>query len=79
MPSSNADIVPTILHLLGRPSTPSGVTGRPLLEMLRQRSSMPLAVQRDSVVAQLLGYRTVSYHTRVNQTWYFDSTRTIRR
>ena len=79
VPSSNADIVPTILHLLGRPSTPSGVTGRPLLEMLRQRSSMPLAVQRDSVVAQLLGYRTVSYHTRVNQTWYFDSTRTIRR
>jgi arylsulfatase A-like enzyme len=34
-PSSNADIVPTILHLLGRPATPQGVTGRPLLELRR--------------------------------------------
>lgn len=78
-PSSNADIVPTILHLLGRPSTPYGVTGRPLLELLRRAAATPVAVERDSIVAKGPGYRTVSYHTRVRRTWYFDSTRTTRR
>lgn len=78
-PSSNADIVPTILHLLGRPATPGGVTGRPLLELLRQGPRTPIVVARDSIVAEASGYRIVSYHTRVQQTWYFDSTRTTRR
>ncbi len=78
-PSSNADIVPTILHLLGRPSTPAGVTGRPLLELLRQRAATPLTVTRDSIVAEWAGYRTVAYRTRVERTWYFDSTHTTRR
>jgi arylsulfatase A-like enzyme len=77
-PSSNADIVPTILHLLGRPSTPAGVTGRPLVELLRRAPTRSPALWRDSVVAVGPGYRTVSYHTRVKQTWYFDSTRTTR-
>jgi hypothetical protein len=78
-PSSNADIVPTILHLLGRPSTPNGVTGRPLLELLRQGVTTAVTVERDSTVAEAAGYRTVTYRTRVLQTWYFDSTRTSRR
>lgn len=78
-PSSNADIVPTILHLLGLSPTPNGVTGRPLLELLRGRTAAPVRVARDSIVANTVGYRTVSYHTRVQQTWYFDSTRTTRR
>jgi arylsulfatase A-like enzyme len=78
-PSSNADIVPTILHLLGRPATPQGVTGRPLLELLRSGATAPVAVTRDSVVAEVAGYRTVAYRTRVQQVWYFDSTRTTRR
>jgi len=78
-PSSNADIVPTILHLLGRPSTPAGVTGRPLLELLRRGGTAPVVVRRDSVVAEEAGYRTVAYRTRVQQVWYFDSTRTTRR
>ena len=78
-PSSNADIVPTILHLLGRPATPQGVTGRPLLELLRRGATAPVAVTRDSVVAEVAGYRTVAYRTRVQQVWYFDSTRTTRR
>ena len=77
-PSSNADIVPTILHLLGRPATPEGVTGRPLLELLRSGPTAPVAVTRDSVVAVEPGYRNVVYRTRVQQTWYFDSTRTTR-
>lgn len=79
VPSSNADIVPTILHLLGRPSTPTGVTGRPLRELLRRPSAVPVTVVRDSVVAAHAGYRSVTYRTRVQQTWYFDSTRTTRR
>ena len=78
-PSSNADIVPTILHLLGRPSSPAGVTGRPLLELLRAGTVTPVSVERDSIVAVEAGYRTVAYRTRVQQTWYFDSTRTTRR
>jgi hypothetical protein len=78
-PSSNADIAPTILHLLGRPATPQGVTGRPLLELLRRSAAAPVAVTRDSVVAVEAGYRTVAYRTRVQQVWYFDSTRTTRR
>ncbi len=78
-PSSNADIVPTILHLLGRPSTPRGVTGRPLLELLRQHASTPPTVTHDSIVAVWAGYRTVAYRTRVQQSWYFDSTHTTRR
>lgn len=77
-PSSNADIVPTILHLLGRSSRPDGVTGRPLLELLRRGATAPVAVTRDSVVAVASGYRTVAYRTRVQQVWYFDSTRTTR-
>lgn len=79
LPSSNADIVPTILHLLGRPSTPNGVTGRPLLELLRQRDVTTVPVARDSLVATDAGYRTVVYRTRVQHTWYVDSTRTTRR
>ena len=79
LPSSNADIVPTILHLLGRPSTPEGVTGRPLLELLRGGTVTPVSVARDSLVAVAAGYRTVAYRTRVQQAWYFDSTRTTRR
>lgn len=78
-PSSNADIVPTILHLLGRPPAPSGVTGRPLLELLRQGAALPVSVERDSTVAEAAGYRSVVYRTRMQQTWYFDSTRTTRR
>ena len=78
-PSSNADIVPTILHLLGRTATPRGVTGRPLLELLQQSAATPLTIKRDSTVAERAGYRTVSYHTQVQQTVYFDSTRTTRR
>lgn len=76
-PSSNADIVPTILHLLGEPSTPPGVTGRPLLELLRG-SAPTLAVVQDSLVAAVPGYRTVAYRTRVGTTRYLDSTRTTR-
>ncbi|MDQ8173263.1 MAG: alkaline phosphatase family protein [Gemmatimonadota bacterium] len=79
LPSSNADIVPTILHLLGRPSTPTGVTGRPLLELLRGGAATAVPVVRDSLVAADAGYRTVAYRTRVQQAWYFDSTRTTRR
>lgn len=78
-PSSNADIVPTILHLLGQPSTPIGVTGRPLLELLRGGGAGAPTIKRDSIVAEAAGYRTVAYRTRVRQTWYFDSTRTTRR
>ena len=78
-PSSNADIVPTILQLLGRPATPEGVTGRPRLELLRGGTTTPVPVTRDSVVAAAAGYRNVVYRTRVQQSWYFDSTRTTRR
>ena len=78
-PSSNADIVPTILQLLGRPATPEGVTGRPLLELLRGGATTPVPVTRDSVVAAAAGYRNVVYRTQVQQTWYFDSTRTTHR
>ncbi|WP_353268757.1 alkaline phosphatase family protein [Gemmatimonas sp.] len=77
-PSSNADIVPTVLHLLGQPSTPAGVTGRPLLELLTRGKAAPAAI-RDSLTAEVSGYRTVMYRTRVGGTLYFDSTRTVRR
>lgn len=76
-PSSNADIVPTILHLLGEPSTPPGVTGRPLLELLRG-SAPTLSVVQDSLVAVVPGYRTVAYRTQVGRSRYLDSTRTER-
>ena len=55
------------------------MTGRPLLELLRRGATAPVAVTRDSVVAEVAGYRTVAYRTRVQQVWYFDSTRTTRR
>ena len=84
LPSSNADIVPTILHLLGVSDT-TGMTGRPLRELLilPRRVSLPRA-SRDSIVvshdltASMLRYRTVAYRTRVGTTWYFDSTKTSR-
>jgi hypothetical protein len=77
-PSSNADIVPTVLHLLGQPFVPAGITGRPLLELLARGSAAPKLV-RDSLTAEVPGYRTVMYRTRVAGTSYFDSTRTVRR
>jgi hypothetical protein len=49
-----------------------------LVELLRRAPTRSPALWRDSVVAVGPGYRTVSYHTRVKQTWYFDSTRTTR-
>ena len=55
------------------------MTGRPLLELLRAGTVTPVSVERDSIVAVEAGYRTVAYRTRVQQTWYFDSTRTTRR
>ncbi|MCA2988825.1 MAG: alkaline phosphatase family protein [Gemmatimonas sp.] len=79
LPSSNADIVPTILHLLGQPATPTGVQGRPLLELLRESSATPPVAMRDSTSALDEHTRTVLYRTRVGAHWYVDSTRTIRR
>ena len=79
LPSSNADIVPTVLHLLGLPPTPAGVTGRPLLELLRDGKAAAPRLSRDSVVAEVPGYRTTLYRTQVNGVSYFDSTRTQRR
>lgn len=84
LPSSNADIVPTILHLLGV-SDSTGMTGRPLRELLNstRRAVLP-RVYRDSIVAShdltssMMRYRTVAYRTRVGTSWYFDSTKTSR-
>ena len=50
-----------------------------LLELLRGGTTTPVPVTRDSVVAAAAGYRNVVYRTRVQQSWYFDSTRTTRR
>jgi len=85
VPSSNADIAPTLLRLLGIAPAPS-MTGRALLELLRDGPEpRSVRVQRDSVVADAskstphaTGYRTTLYRSRVNGTRYVDSTRTIR-
>lgn len=84
MPSSNADIVPTILTLLGVSAAPE-VTGRSLGELLTLvPAGRDMSVSRDSVVAErlldapLLHYRTVLHRTRVGRTWYVDSTATTR-
>jgi len=83
--SSNADIAPTLLHLLGMPSAPS-MTGRALTELLRDGPAIAnMRVVRDSLVAvttlpapSSLRYRVTAYRTRVGRTLYFDSTQTQR-
>jgi arylsulfatase A-like enzyme len=78
LPSSNADIVPTVLHVLGQPSHAPGITGRPLLELLTTAPRTRGEARRDSVAVAAEGYRTVLFRTRVADTWYVDSTRTTR-
>jgi len=83
--SSNADIAPTLLHLLGMPRAPS-MTGRALTELLRDGPGLSsVRMMRDSLVAvttlpapSSLRYRVTAYRTRVGGTLYFDSTRTRR-
>lgn len=83
--SSNADIAPTLLHLLGMSSAPS-MTGRALTELLRDGPAIAsVHITRDSLVAvttlpapSLLRYRVTAYRTHVGRTTYFDSTKTQR-
>ena len=80
VPSSNADIAPTLLQLLGATPSPS-MSGRVLVELLRSdKRSDTVRVARDSVSASTSdGYRTTLYRSRVGQTIYVDSTKTMRR
>jgi hypothetical protein len=50
-----------------------------LLELLRDGKAAAPRLSRDSVVAEVPGYRTTLYRTQVNGVSYFDSTRTQRR
>ncbi len=84
VPTSNADIVPTILHLLGMP-VPGSLTGRVMHEVLRTGpASSAVPVTRDSVSAQVPatvvrpGYRVTLYRSRVATAMYVDSTVTTR-
>ena len=85
VPSSNADIAPTIMMLLGMAPAPS-MTGRALTELLRE-GPLPsrVPVRRDTLVARrtlsppvAATYRVVVYRSHVGSTTYFDSTRTSR-
>ena len=85
VPTSNADIAPTIMHLMGLTPAPS-MTGRVLAEVLRSRrgSNRP-RVRRDSVeVCQSLTgtdvteFRVTLHRSCVGATMYADSTVTRR-
>lgn len=84
VPSSNADVAPTVLHLLGVPVPPS-MTGRVLHELLRT-GPLPSVVPviRNSVTTQVAasetrqGYHLTLYRSHVATASYVDSTITRR-
>lgn len=84
VPTSNADIAPTLLHLLGV-TVPSSMSGRVLHELLRD-GPLPDAVRvrRDQVSVHVTkanastDYRVVLHRSRVGTAVYIDSTITSR-
>ena len=84
VPTSNADIAPTVLHLLRVP-VPQSMTGRVMHEVLRS-GPRPSTVRviRDTVTAAVAasgvraGYRVTLYRSRVASATYVDSTITTR-
>ena len=84
VPTSNADIAPTLLHLLDVP-VPSSMTGRVLREVLRSGPApSTVLMSRDSVTADVaqadaaFTYRVTLYRSRVGTVTYVDSTITTR-
>lgn len=82
LPTSNADVAPTVLALLGLP-VPRTMDGRIAVELLRSDVlRAPARVRRDSTVASAvagsLRYRVTLYRSWVGRTRYVDSTLTVR-
>ena len=83
VPTSNADVAPTVFALLGLP-VPRTMDGRVVVEMLR-RTPPAVArarVQRDSTVAETvvgdMRYRVTLHRSSVGRARYVDSTVTVR-
>ena len=84
VPSSNADIAPTVLHLLGVP-VPAAMPARVLHELLHTGPApSAVLVKRESVTAAVAadrsdhGYSVTLYRSRVGAAVYVDSTVTTR-
>ena len=78
IPSSNVDLAPTVLHLLGLPSSPS-MDGRILTEAFTYGPLLDsIDVQQEVLEAQTEGYRLMLDRSIVNGTTYVDGTRVER-
>jgi arylsulfatase A-like enzyme len=80
VPTSNRDIAPTVLTLLGLP-VPSAMTGRPLRELMRDGPALrTVNVTRSEVTATAAsGYTVTLYRSSVDSVEYVDSTVVRRR
>jgi len=79
LPTSNVDLAPTLLRLLGFPSAPS-MTGRVIEEGLRTGARSPAKVERGETVGTPDGGYTLSAHLSiVGSSRYLDYTEVRRR
>jgi arylsulfatase A-like enzyme len=73
-PVSNADIAPTLAHLLGLKIVPKGkLTGRPATEALLGGKPVPFKVQTQAAAPAATGARTVLEYQEAGGRRYFDA------
>ena len=77
-PSSNVDVAPTLLHLLGLPSMAAAMDGRPLIEALRtgpDQEQVPMTLR--ALRVQHGAYRAVLQESDVDGKRYIDKARRV--
>ncbi len=83
LPTSNVDIVPTILHIHHLP-VPSTMDGRVMYELLAEKNKQPKLVQKKETISTSASYNGGTYELNVHQTIlgkyrYIDFTKVTRK
>ncbi|HRP32944.1 MAG TPA: alkaline phosphatase family protein [Agriterribacter sp.] len=81
LPTSNIDIVPTILHI-HQISQPQQIQGRVMFELLKSSSAKPLAPKKEMISSEAIlkegKYRVMLERTLLGKNSYINSVRVIR-